>query len=89
MVAPEIGGFVSEKGFVLKSSSQQYFQPQLQMFVSEPPLNILLVLTKQGVLTVEVPFNPSFMTNVCSKLEMFMTNNLVSTTIFPDMQPFF
>ena len=90
-LTPEIGGIVSENGFPLKPSSQYYFQ--LQMFVSELSLNILVVWTKQGVFIVEVPFNPSFMTKVCSKLEMFwslqifpfITYNLVSTTIFPGL----
>ena len=80
-------------GFALKPSSQYYFQLQLQMFVSELSLNILVVWTKQVVFTVEVPFNASFMTKVCSKLEMFwsqqilpfMMNNLVSTATFPGM----
>ena len=71
-LTPEIGGTVSQNGFALKPSSQFYFQLQLQMFqVSEPSLSILVVWTKQGVFTVEVPFNASFMTEVCSKLEMF------------------
>ena len=87
---PENGGIVSENGFALKPSSQYYFQLQLQMFVSELFLNSLVVWKKEGFLIVEVPFNPSFMTNVCSKLEMFwfqqiltfMMNNLVCTAIF-------
>ena len=71
-LTPEIGGTVSQNGFALKPSSQFYFQLQLQMFqVSELSLSILVVWTKQGVFTVEVPFNASFMTEVCSKLEMF------------------
>ena len=86
---PEIGGIVGENGFAQKPSSQYYFQLQLQMFVSELSLIILVVWTKQGVFTVELPFNPSFMTKVCFKLDMFwsqqilliMMNNLVSTII--------
>ena len=70
-LTPEIGGTVSKNGFALKPS-EYYFQLQLQMFqVSELSLSILVVWTKQGVFTVEVPFNASFMTEVCSKLEMF------------------
>ena len=62
---PEIGGVVSEKVFALKPSSHDYFQLQLQMFVSELSLNILVVWTKQGVFAVDVPLNPSFMTKTC------------------------
>ena len=65
-LTPEIGGTVSENRFALKRSSQYYFQLQLQMFVSELSLNILVVWTKQGVFTIE----SGFMTKVCSKLEM-------------------
>ena len=92
-LTPEIGGTVSKNGFALKPS-EYYFQLQLQMFqVSELSLSILVVWTKQGVFTVEVPFNASFMTEVCSKLEMFwfqqilpfMMNTLVYTTSFPGM----
>ena len=92
-LTPEIGGTVSKNGFALKPS-EYYFQLQLQMFqVSELSLSILVVWTKQGVFTVEVPFNASFMTEVCSELEMFwfqqilpfMMNTLVSTTSFPGM----
>ena len=61
-LTPETGGIVSENGFTLKPSSQYYFQLQLQMFVSELSLNIVVVWTKQGVFTGKVPFNPRFMT---------------------------
>ena len=94
---PENGGIVSENGFASKPSSQYYFQLQLQMFVCQLFLNSLVVWTKKGVLTVEVPFNSSFMTNVCSRLEMFWSqqilpftmNNQVCTAIFPGVLPFF
>ena len=42
-LTPKIGDIVSENGFTLKPSSQYYFQLQLQMFVSELSLNILVV----------------------------------------------
>ena len=63
-LTPKIGDIVSENGFTLKPSSQFYFQLQLQMFVSELPLNVWVVWTEQGVFTFEVPFNPNFMTKV-------------------------
>ena len=64
-LTPKIGDIVSENGFTLKPSSQFYFQLQLQMLVSELPLNVWVVWTEQGVFTFEVPFNPNFMTKVC------------------------
>ena len=64
-LTPKIGDIVSENGFTLKASSQFYFQLQLQMLVSELPLNVWVVWTEQGVFTFEVPFNPNFMTKVC------------------------
>ena len=64
-LTPKIGDIVSENGFTLKPSSQYYFQLQLQMFVSELPLNVWVVWTEQVVFTVEVPFYPNFMTKVC------------------------
>ncbi|RMX46675.1 hypothetical protein pdam_00024966 [Pocillopora damicornis] len=46
-LTPKIGDIVSENGFTLKPSSQFYFQLQLQMFVSELPLNVWVVWTEQ------------------------------------------
>ena len=66
-----IGGIKNGEEFALKPTSQYYFQLQLQMFVSELAFNVLVVWTTKGIFTVEVPYNPSFMLNVCAKLEKF------------------
>ena len=42
-LTPEIGGTERKNGFAWKPSSQYYFQLQLQMFVNELSLNILVV----------------------------------------------
>ena len=89
-LTPEIGGIQNGNEFALKPTSQYYFQLQLQMFVSELSFNIFVVWTKKGIFTLEVPYNPSFMSNVCSKLEKFWTGQVlpfmiteVSRTILP------
>ena len=70
-LTPEIGGIKNGEEFTLKPTSQYYFQLQLQMFVSELAFNVLVVWTTKGIFNVEVPYNPSFMLNVCAKLEKF------------------
>jgi len=89
-LTPEIGSIKSEKEFALKPSSKYYFQIQLQMFVSELTFNILVVWTTKGIFTVEVPYNPGFMFNVCTKLEKFWNSQVlpfmtaeISGTVFP------
>ena len=76
-LTPEIGGIKNGNSFALKSTSQYYFQVQLQMFVSELTLCNFVVWTKKGIFTVEVPYNPSFMSNVCVQLEKFWTSQVL------------
>ena len=76
-LTPEIGGIKNGNEFSLNPTSQNYFQVQLQMFVSELTLCIFVVWTRKGIFTVEVPYNPSFMWNVCAKLERFWTSQVV------------
>ena len=92
-LTPEIGGIKNGNDFALKPTSQYYFQLQLQMFVSELNLNILVVWMKKGIFTVEVPYNPSFMINVCTKLEKFWNSQVlpfmmteISRTVFPGIR---
>ena len=89
-LTPEIGGIKNGKEFALKPTSKYYFQLQLQMFVSELSFNILVVWTTKGIFTVEVPYNPSFMCNVCTNLEKFWNSQVlpfmmaeISRTVFP------
>ena len=58
-------------GFALKSTSQ------LEMFVTGLKLCNFAVWTKQGILSVEVLFDPKFMFNVCAKLEKFWTSQVL------------
>ena len=88
-LTPEIGGIKNGEEFALKPTSQYYFQLQLQMFVSELAFNVLVVWTTKGIFTVEVPYNPSFMLNVCAKLEKFWKSQVlpflmaeISRTVF-------
>ena len=74
---PEIGGIKNGNEFALKPTSQYYFQVQLQMLVSELTSCIFVVWTNKGIFTVEVPYNPGFMTNVCAKLEKFWTSQVL------------
>ena len=89
-LTPEIGGIKNGNEFSLNPTSQYYFQVQLQMFVSELTLCTFVVWTRKGIFTVEVPYNPSFMSNVCAKLEKFWTSQVfpfmiaeVSRTVLP------
>ncbi|XP_068732725.1 uncharacterized protein [Montipora capricornis] len=70
-LTPEIGGIRNGDGFALKSTSKYYFQVQLQMFVSGLKLCQFVVWTKQGIFSVEVPYDVTFISNVCAKLERF------------------
>ncbi|XP_068708975.1 uncharacterized protein [Montipora foliosa] len=70
-LTPEIGGIKNGDGFALKSTSKYYFQVQLQMFVTGLELCQFVVWTKQGIFSVEVPYDATFMSNVCAKLERF------------------
>jgi len=38
---------------------------------------VLIVRTTKGIFTVEVPYNPSFMFNVCAKLEKFSNSQVL------------
>ena len=76
-LTPEIGGIQSGYKVALKSSSNYYFQVQLQMFVSSLILCIFVVWTNKGIFTVEVPCDPSFMSVVCAKLEKFLTSQVL------------
>ena len=89
-LTPEIGGIQNGKNFALKSTSNYYFQVQLQMFVSGLTLCIFVVWTNKVIFTVEVPYDLSFMSVVCAKLEKFWTSQVlpsliseVSTTSLP------
>ena len=89
-LTPEIGGIQNGNKFALKSTSNYYFQVQLQMFVSGLTLCIFVVWTNKGIFTVDVPYDPSFMSVVCAKLEKFWTSQVlpflitdVSTTSLP------
>ena len=91
-LTPEIGGIKNGNEFALKRTSQYYLQLQLQMFVSELRFNIFVVWTKTGIFTLEVRYNPSFISKVCSKLEKFWTGQVlpfmiteVSRTVLPGM----
>jgi len=60
------------------------------MFVSELTINVLVVWTTKGIFTVEVPYNPSLIFNVCAKLEKFWNLQVlpfmiaeISRTVFP------
>ena len=75
---PEIGGIKNGKEFVLKPISKYYFELQLQMLASELTFNILVVWTTKGIFTVEVPYNPSFLFNVCAKLEKVWNSQVLS-----------
>ena len=89
-LTPEIGGIQNGNKFALKSTSSYYFQVQLQMFVSGLTLCIFVVWTNKGIFIVDVPYDPSFMSVVCPKLEKFWTSQVlpflitdVSTTSLP------
>ena len=60
--------------FFLKSTSNNYFQVQLQMFPSGLTTCTFVVWTNKGILTVEVLCDPGFMCPVCFKLEQFWTS---------------
>ena len=47
------------------------------MVVHSKLLCTFVVWTRKGIFTVEVPYNPSFMSNVCAKLERFWTSQVV------------
>lgn len=76
-LTPEIGGIQKGNNFALKSSSNYYFQVQFQMFVSGLTLCTFVVWTNQGIFTVDVPYDPSFMSVVCAKLEKFWTSQVL------------
>ncbi|CAH3158260.1 unnamed protein product [Porites lobata] len=76
-LTPEIGGIQNGNKFALKSTSNYYFQVQLQMFVSGLTLCIFVVWTNKGIFTVDVPYDPSFMSVVCAKLEKFWTSQVL------------
>ena len=57
-LTPEIGGIQNGNKFALKSTSNYYFQVQLQMFVSGLTLCIFVVWTNKGIFTVEVQMYP-------------------------------
>ena len=89
-LTPEIGGVKNGIEFALKPTSKCYFQVQLQMFVSGLTLAILVVWTKKGIFVAEVPYNPSFMSRLCEKLEKFWVTKVlpfmmteVSGTVLP------
>ena len=76
-LTPEIGRIQNGKKFALKSTSNYYFQVQLQMFVRGITLCIFVVWTNKRIFTVEVPYDPSFMSVICAKLEKFWTSQVL------------
>ena len=77
LLTPEIGGIQNGNNFLLKPTSNYYFQVQLQMFVSRLTMCTFVVWTNKGIFTVEVPCDPGFMAVVCTKLEKFWTSQVL------------
>ncbi|KXJ26833.1 uncharacterized protein LOC110239144 [Exaiptasia diaphana] len=73
----EIGGERNGNEFSLKATSRYYYQVQLQMFVTGLKKCIFVVWTKQGIFSIPVPSNPSFLADVCNTLEVFWTEQIL------------
>ena len=76
-LTPGICGIQNGNNVVLKSTSNYYFQVQLQMFVSGLTMCTFVVWTNKGIFTVEVLCDPGFMSVVCTKLEKFWTSQVL------------
>ena len=77
LLTPEIGGILNGNNFLLKPTSNNYFQVQLQMFERRLTMCTFVVWTNKGIFTVEVPCDPGFMAVVCTKLEKFWTSQVL------------
>lgn len=80
-LTPEIGGFEKDEIFLLSTTSQYYFQVQVQMFVANLSLCDLVVWTKKGIHTTQVKFDSTFVKRVCEKLAAFWKTNVLSSLI--------
>ena len=79
-LTPEIGGIQNGNKVASKSIQTTTFKFSFKlMFVSGLTLCIFVVWTNKGIFTVEVTYDPSFMSVVCAKLEKFWT----TTTSLP------
>ncbi|KXJ08857.1 hypothetical protein AC249_AIPGENE14738 [Exaiptasia diaphana] len=76
-VSKEIGGVREGDKFLLKSSCPYYYQVQQQMLVSQLQMCNFVVWTKLGIFTVQVPYDSSFMSGVCLKLEQFWLQHIL------------
>ena len=73
-LTPKICASQNGNNSTLKLTSNYYIQFQLQMFVSGLTLCTFVGWTNKAIFTVEVPYDPSFMSDVCAKLEKFWTS---------------
>lgn len=80
-LTPEIGGFEKDESFLLSTTSQYYFQVQVQMFVANLSLRDLVVWTKKGIHTTQVKFDSTFVKRVCEKLAAFWKTNVLPSLI--------
>ncbi len=63
--------------YLLSTSSQYFYQVQLQMFVANLMQCDFVVWTRKGIHTVQVPFNKGFFQQVCGKLAKFWKANIL------------
>jgi len=89
-LTPKICASQNGNNGAIKLTSNYYIQFQLQMFVSRLTLRTFVGWTNKAIFTVEVPCEPSFMSDVCAKLEKFWTSLIlpfliseVATTSLP------
>jgi hypothetical protein len=73
----EIGGLKKDQTDLLSTSSQYFYQVQLQMFVANLMQCDFVVWTRKGIHTVQVPFNKGFFQQVCGKLAKFWKTNIL------------
>ncbi len=73
----EIGGLKKDQTDLLSTSSQYFYQVQLQMFVANLMQCDFVVWTRKGIHTVQLPFNKRFFQQVCGKLAKFWKTNIL------------
>ena len=80
-LTPKICASQNGNNCALKFTSNYYIQFQPQMFVSWLTLCTFVGWTNKAIFTVEVPYDPSFMSDVCAKLEKFWTSPVLPVLI--------
>ena len=80
-LTPEIGGQKVRNDFSLKRQTLYYFQVQIQMFVAGLTLCDFVVWTTQGLFSVAVPYDTSFIATYLRNIAKILDGPCVTTNV--------